>query len=89
MELVIKDFSKHTEPSPITLEKFANFKKAIDDLRIETREGFNGVHARQDKTNGNVIANTMWRLLVTGGFIVTNVILLPIAFIVIKELLIK
>ena len=39
----------------VVIERISNLKAAID-------EGFKGVHARQDKTNGNVKKNTEWRL---------------------------
>jgi len=34
----------------------------IDNLGVLVKEGFKGVHERQDKTNGNVKDNTKWRL---------------------------
>lgn len=34
----------------------------IENLTSEVRSGFDGVHARQDKTNGKVKKNSEWRL---------------------------
>ncbi len=38
-------------------------------------DGFKGIHARQDITNGNVKENTAYRLKATGGFNVLKFIL--------------
>lgn len=34
----------------------------IENLTESVRTGFDGVHKRQDATNGNVTRNTEWRL---------------------------
>ena len=34
----------------------------IEEMTKMIKEGFDGVHARQDKTNGNVKANTEFRI---------------------------
>lgn len=41
---------------------FENLCEKIDD-------GFRGVHTRQDKTNGNVIKNTEFRLTAVGSIL--------------------
>ncbi len=43
----------------VTLDILA---ERIDNLMREMKEGFKGVHERQDKTNGNVKLNTEARL---------------------------
>jgi hypothetical protein len=45
--------------SKMTLEILA---ERIDNAIRKIDEGFHGVHKRQDKTNGNVLKNTEWRL---------------------------
>jgi hypothetical protein len=45
-----------SEPTnAVLLEKIENLTKNMDD-------GFKGVYERQDKTNGNVMTNTSFRL---------------------------
>lgn len=44
-----------TPTNEVLLEKIENLTEKID-------KGFDGVHTRQDKTNGKVIANTEWRI---------------------------
>lgn len=39
----------------------------IQNLCSKVEDGFNGVHERQDKTNGNVIRNTEYRLKASGS----------------------
>ena len=39
----------------------------LESLGEKIETGFKGVHDRQDKTNGNVIRNTEYRLRSTGG----------------------
>ena len=36
-------------------------KIALDNITKALEEGFEGVHKRQDKTNGNVMKNTKFR----------------------------
>lgn len=47
----------------------------LKDIRSDMKEGFNGIHERQDTTNGNVKENTAYRLKATGGFTVLKFIL--------------
>jgi hypothetical protein len=46
----------------------------IAELSQFTKEGFKGVHDRQDKTNGNVAKNTEFRQQMTGGLTLVKVI---------------
>jgi len=39
----------------------------LDDLSKNIKEGFRGIHDRQDKTNGKVIVNTEYRLRTIGS----------------------
>ena len=43
----------------VIVERIENLRKLVED-------GFNGVHSRQDHTNGNVMDNTKWRLETNG-----------------------
>ena len=36
-------------------------KVALDGITKAIENGFNGIHTRQDKTNGNVMKNTKFR----------------------------
>lgn len=44
-----------TPTNEVLLEKIENLTEKIE-------RGFEGVHTRQDTTNGKVIANTEWRI---------------------------
>lgn len=44
------------EPNPEVAQALQ--KRDIDDLKNEIRDGFKGVHERQDTTNGKVLQNT-------------------------------
>ena len=55
------------------------------ELGILIKEGFKGIHDRQDKTNGHVADNAtcigdlkIWKARLVGGFIVTNILLIPV-----------
>lgn len=57
----------------------------IKALTEKVEDGFNGVHARQDRTNGNVINNRTdidtlkdWRSKVLGALIITQLMLVPL-----------
>lgn len=71
---------EHQSSSPQTLELISHVKESLEKLEVNMEKGFEGVHSRQDKTNGSVMKNTTWRLLVTGGLILTNIILIPLFF---------
>ena len=64
------------------------------ELGILIKTGFDGVHKRQDRTNGNITKNDnritkleTWKFKLIGAFIVTNIIFLPTIFILIKKYL--
>ena len=64
------------------------------ELGILIKTGFDGVHKRQDRTNGKIIKNDNriakiegWKNKLIGAFIVTNIIFLPTIFILIKKYL--
>jgi len=44
-------------------DKYSNneLHQMLADLKEMVKEGFKGVHARQDKTNGNVESNTKFK----------------------------
>lgn len=50
-------------------EKYTNneLKIMFENICEKIDEGFKGVHERQDKTNGNVIKNTEFRLKTIGS----------------------
>lgn len=69
------------------MEEYTNRELGImlENLCKEVKDGFKGVHDRQDKTNGNVIANkrdiqknTDWRNKVLGALLVTQVMVIPL-----------
>ena len=74
------DSISHNKSSQQTIDMFK-------DLKDDMNKGFDGMHTRQDKTNGNVMANTRWRWIMIGGLAVTNAILIPLAFIIINKLI--
>jgi len=83
-----KSFQRHMyKSSPQTDTAIKAINKRFDELKNDMNKGFDGVHERQDKTNGNVMKNTRWRLILNGGFIVTNIILVPVAVTVIIMLI--
>lgn len=45
---------------------YATLDRKIDALTAEMREGFSGIHARQDKTNGKVNKVVLAMVLVGG-----------------------
>ncbi len=54
----------------------------LQELKTDIKEGFAGVHKRQDKTNGNVISNKSeienlkrWRAYLSGAFVVASFVL--------------
>jgi len=64
------------------------------ELGILIKTGFDGVHKRQDRTNGKITKNDNritkledWKSKLIGAFIVTNIIFLPTIFILIKKYL--
>ena len=58
-------------------------KKDIENLTDAVKEGFEGVHARQDKTNGNVDKNTKWRIYMTGGLALASMVGVPVVIFII------
>ena len=72
------------------LEKVMNVK--FEAMEKQIIEGFKGVHERQDKTNGNVRRNrkdvdgnskNINRII--GGLIITNILIVPLMFIIINH----
>ena len=71
------------------------------ELGILIETGFKGVWARQDTTNGNVREHTQciqdlnksvadinkWRWMITGGLILSNVIIIPILLMLITKII--
>lgn len=56
-----------TKERPVTIrEVYELLEHSRDDLEQQIKEGFKGVHDRQDQTNGNVIKNTEFRQKATG-----------------------
>jgi hypothetical protein len=47
----------------------------FENLCAKIDDGFKGVHERQDKTNGNVIRNTEFRLQATGSLLTLKVLI--------------
>lgn len=56
----LKGFTEHNSSSPETLRRFDSFDKRLTDIKEEIMDGIKGMHARQDKTNGNVQRNGKW-----------------------------
>jgi hypothetical protein len=57
---------------------------SIDDVKENMKEGFNGVHDRQDTTNGRVRDLEKWMWWVIGFCACLSVIVLPVAFLILK-----
>ena len=68
-----KKIANHTVSSPQTIIMVDNIKERLEDFKIQAKkdfdalgyqmkQGFDGVHARQDHTNGNVLKNTEYRI---------------------------
>lgn len=62
------------------------------ELGILIKDGFKGVHDRQDKTNGNVTKNCGeisdlkgFKNRVLGALIIINVILIPLVFMAVTQ----
>lgn len=54
----------------------------LDELKNDIKSGFEGIHKRQDKTNGNIISNKseidrlkLWRSSLIGVWSVVSVII--------------
>lgn len=82
-----KSVAEHSRSAPETLS-------ALSEIKEEMHVGFNGVntridevHVKQDYTNGKVNKNTNWRLMITGALIFTNILLIPMAFILFSKIL--
>jgi hypothetical protein len=80
------------------MEEYTNRELGLrlDNLIKTTEEGFKGVHARQDKTNGKVKCHTdeikqiqTWQNKVTGALLVMNIIMLPVVIMLVKVFLDK
>ena len=79
------------------LQRELEFRKEAEELKQkerfqqhqEIKEMIKGVHKRQDKTNGNVRRNTQWRYGLAGGLVLTNTLLLPLAWLITSKLIDK
>ena len=76
------------------MEEYTNRELGImiENLTKTVEDGFRGVHERQDKTNGNVIdnkkrieKNTDWRNRMIGAIVITNVLIVPLMFLIIRH----
>jgi len=56
----IPNFIGHNVSSPETLRRFDSMDDKFDSLENIIKIGFDGVHTRQDRTNGNVLRNKEW-----------------------------
>lgn len=67
-------------------------KREIDVYMLDIKDSLHRIEAQTLKTNGRVtgLENkqtnlAVWRGMITGGLIVTNVVLLPLLFMVIRS----
>lgn len=75
-------------------DKFSNNEilQMLKGLVEKVDAGFDGVHNRQDKTNGNIKDNAdditnlkVWRGFITGGLAILGCIVIPLLVIVLKK----
>lgn len=69
------------------MEKYTNNEIYImlENLTKQVEEGFAGIYARQDKTNGNVrsLEKRFWAI--AGGLVVISLIVVPLFLDIIKK----
>jgi len=62
------------------------------EIVIIMKDGFSGIHSRLNKLNGSVKDNVGeisrlkdWKNMIVGGLIITNIILLPVALVLLSH----
>lgn len=56
------------EEDKVTIrEVYKLIKESQDEMSKTIKDGFEGIHHRQDTTNGKVLENTAWRQKTTGS----------------------
>lgn len=57
-----QSMARHEKSAPETRAAIDHVKEKLEDLKVTVKDGFKGVYERQDKTNGNVKKNTVFRI---------------------------
>ena len=80
------------------MEEYTNRELGImlKNLTKQIKDGFSGIHTRQDLTNGNVKTNSenitrmkIWRAKIIGALIIMNIIIVPLSLTLIINFIIN